>query len=144
VPYLRFAWTTPALLAGAKTVSRVPQADRRPGLWRAGMPLIAYNRSPQKGGRPVAVLQLTADPVLEPLGAMPDSDYAAEGWHWLHEHRALLPRWITASDFGPHAFQDSRTRGAELWVVRFRLLAVATADQAAEALAEAQAAQAAA
>jgi hypothetical protein len=141
VPYLVFAWTTPALLAGAKTVYRVPSTDRRLARWRAGMLVTAYDRPPHKGGHPVAVLQLAADPVLEPLSAMPDSDYEAEGWHWLHEHRALLPRWITASDFGPEAFQKWRSRTAQVWVVRFRLVAVATGDEAAEALAEPTAAQ---
>ena len=141
MPFLPFAWTTPALLAGAKTVARVPSTDRRLARWRTGMLVTAYNRAPHKGGHPVAVVQLTADPALEPLGAMPDSDYDAEGWRWLHEHRALLPRWVTASDFDPHAFQEWRSRAAEMWVVRFRVVAVATADQAAEALAEATAAQ---
>ena len=105
------------------------------------MLVTAYNRPRHKGGHPVAVVQLTADPVLEPLPAMPESDYEAEGWRWLHEHRALLPRWITASDFGPHAFQEWRSRAAEMWVVRFRVVAVASVEQAAEALAEATAAQ---
>jgi hypothetical protein len=77
---------------------------------------------------------------LEPLHAMPDGDYEAEGWAWLHAHRDLLPRWITASDFGPCAFDAWRTRTAALWVVRFRLVSVAMTDQVNEALAAARAA----
>lgn len=101
----------------------------------------AFQKTPRHGGRPVALLRLTADPVLEPLPTMPDSDYAAEGWAWLHEHRTLLPGWVTASDFSPQAFSEWRSRAGELWVVRFRLVPVAPVDQATEALAEARAAQ---
>jgi hypothetical protein len=140
VPHLVFGWTTPALLAGAKSVIRLPAGDRSVPHWRAGALVTAYQRAPARGGRPVAIVQLTHDPVLEPLPSMPDDDYEAEGWHWLHEHRALLPGWITASDFGPDAFRQWRARPATLWVVRFRLVAAAVADQAAEALAEARAA----
>ncbi len=141
VLYLSFTWTTPALLAGAKTATRLPLADSHLGCWRAGMLVTAYREAPADGGRPVAVLQLTADPALEPLSTTPDSDYEAEGWAWLHEHQGLLPRWIAAGDCCPQAFREWRTRATEMWVVRFRVVAVATADQIGEALAEAMAAQ---
>jgi hypothetical protein len=140
VAHLVFGWITPALLAKAKTVVRVPACNRSVPLLRAGALVPAYETAPSAGGRPVAVVHLTTDPVLEPLAAMPDDDYEAEGWAWLHAHRTLLPGWITASDFGPAAFDTWRARDAVLWVVRFRLIAAVVGDQASEALAEARAA----
>ncbi|CAA9241914.1 MAG: hypothetical protein AVDCRST_MAG77-1585 [uncultured Chloroflexi bacterium] len=140
MPHLVFGWTTPALLAGAKSVHRLPSTDRSVRHWHAGMLISAYQRAPARGGRPVAVVQLTEDPSLEPLPSMPDDDYDAEGWRWLHEHRSMLPAWITSSDFGIDAFRQWRARPASLWVVRFRLVAAAVADQATEALAVARAA----
>jgi hypothetical protein len=144
VAHIVFGWTTPALLAGAKSVIRLPETNRQPERWHPGTLVPAYSKLPHHGGRPIGVVQVTADPALEPLAAMPESDYEAEGWGWLHEHRDLLPRWITRSDFNPAAFDAWRRRDALLWVVRFRLVAAVMADEAkearAEALAEARAA----
>jgi hypothetical protein len=42
---------------------------------------------------------------------------------------------------GPDAFQKWRSRAEQMWVARLRLVAVASVDQAAGTLAEAEAAQ---
>ena len=143
MPFITFAWTTPALLAGAKTVIRQPWTEQKARQYRAGMLITAYDRSPRHGGRPLAILRLTSDPELQPLSDMTEADYEAEGWHWLHEHRDLMPRWITGSDFSPQAFDAWRQRPGSVWVVRFDVIALtvgAQGDQASEALAEARAA----
>jgi hypothetical protein len=148
VPVITFAWTTPALLAGAKTVIRQPWAERTAAQFHAGTLAVAYDRWPParagtrgQGGRPVAIIRLQQDPVREALACIPDADYEAEGWKWLHEHRALLPRWIKENDFSWEAFDRWRARPALVWVVRFELVAaVAVGDQAAEAVVEARAA----
>jgi hypothetical protein len=78
-------WTLPALLAGAKTVTR--QAWKRaPGWMRAGQAVTVSG----PGRTPVATIRLTADPRLEPLGATPDRGDDVEGWRWLSEHPEAL------------------------------------------------------
>ena len=113
-------WTLPALLAGAKTVTR--QAWKRAPRWlRAGQVITVSG----PGRTPVATIRLTADPRLEPLGAMPDSDYEAEGWRWLHDHPEALPPYVRREDVSWAAFERWRARPYATWVLRFAVCAVA-------------------
>lgn len=124
-------WTLPALLAGAKTCSRQTWGSRGAGTMRAGSEVTVYSGaahpSARRGPRTVAaIIRLTGDPVLEPLSAMPDADYDAEGWRWLHDHpEALRSHRITADDFSWEAFERWRARPGQCWVVRFEVLKVA-------------------
>ena len=75
-------WTLPALLAGAKTCSRQTWGVRGPGTLGAGSLVRVYAGSPLRDGRrgprtPVAIIRVTEAPALQPLRAMPDSDYDA-------------------------------------------------------------------
>ena len=136
MPFITFAWTTPALLAGAKTVVRQPWSEKKAKQFHAGTLATAYDRAPYLGGRPVAVIRLTQDPIRQPLTEMTDGDYETEGWHWLYEHRDQLPGWIRASDFSREAFDAWRARAGAVWVLRFEVVAItSTGDQAAEAIA---------
>ena len=113
-------WTLPALLAGAKTVTR--QAWKRaPGGLCAGQVVTVSG----PGRAPVATIRLTADPRLEPLGAMPDSDYEAEGWRWLSDHPEALGRSVRREDVSWAAFERWRARPYATWVLRFAVCAVA-------------------
>ena len=87
---LSFAWTTPALLEGRKTVTRRN--------WKRGHPGAAYNmclgygygkrihqawsKMPYAGGHRVGYVELTCKPYWEKLSDMPESDLAAEGGLW--------------------------------------------------------------
>ena len=51
VKIISFAWTTPALLAGRKTVTRRDWSDRYALLFHADDFVAGYNRSPRHGGR---------------------------------------------------------------------------------------------
>jgi hypothetical protein len=69
---------------------------------------------------------MTDDPAYEPLATMPDSDYTSEGWEWLYAHPEAI-RWpgVAQSDFSWEAFERWRARPGSVWVVRFRLVALA-------------------
>jgi hypothetical protein len=122
MPQISVGWTLPALLAGAKTVTR--QAwKREPGWLRAGRVVTIYT----PGMTTAATIRLTADPRLEPLRAMPDSDYEAEGWPWLHAHPEALGRYARREDVSWAAFERWRARPYSTWVVRFEVCAVAGA-----------------
>jgi hypothetical protein len=126
VKIISFAYTTPALLAGAKTVTRREWNDDYAARFVADELIAAYDRSPRFKGKQVAIIQLTDRPRYEPNALMPPDDYAAEGFEWLAAHPEVLPR--AAQNF-PYAFSREgfdawRTNGYSMWVVRFRLVEV--------------------
>lgn len=139
-PIISFAWTTPALLAGHKTVTR---RDWDPGYvmrFRAGLEVLAYDRSPRAKGRPIARLRLTHDATYEPDADAPDSDWAAEGFEWFCE-REWARGFADGLDGPPHAgiadrvcwdgFADWREAGGRSWVVRFEVLEILSKKEAA-------------
>lgn len=126
---ISFAYTTPALTAGAKTVTRRDWRPEYAARFRAGELVAAYDRSPRARGRQVATIRLTQRPCYQPMVEMPDSDYEAEGFAWLLAHPAHLPKTIgglptTLHEFTREGFEHWRTYGEAMWVVRFELVAV--------------------
>lgn len=140
---ISFAWTTPALLAGAKTVTRRDWKLDYAALWGSGDFALAYDRSPRVGGKPVGLIRLTAAPALELLAKMPDTDFEAEGYRWMGEQ--IQAEWRTRPPFrepklspanaveiavhglttperARDAFEAWRRSGGSLWVIRFELV----------------------
>lgn len=119
---ISFAHTTPALLAGRKTVTRRAWAPRHARTFTAGLVVDAWDQLPRvRGSRRVARTRLTHDAYEEPVALMPDSDYEAEGFAYLAD---ALPPWEWAIDYSRDGFDRWRASGAILWVVRFTLLEV--------------------
>ena len=84
---ISFAWTTPALLEGIKTVTRRQWADRTLASWQKAwdedrLEHKAYDKDPRAKGRHIGTITLTKRPYLEPLKDMPFSDLEAEGGYW--------------------------------------------------------------
>lgn len=84
---ISFAWTTPVLLAGKKTVTRRQWTRRYHDAWvRAYVggrcTHDAYDKSPRFGGKRVGCIRLTETPKREVLGDMLESDLDAEGGLW--------------------------------------------------------------
>lgn len=83
---ISFGWTTPALLAGAKTVTRRQWTPKHAAHFKAGMLVDAWNTSPRnvKGyPRKVAVIRLTETPGLEFTKDAAISDFKEEGFAYL-------------------------------------------------------------
>lgn len=128
-----FAWTTPALLAGRKTVTRRDWSPDYGRLFRAGDIVIAYDRSPRNGGKPVARLRLTADARLEPDADAPDADWEAEGFAWFWEREIAradrddpgsVPAGAIADRVSWEGFAAWRRAGGRSWVIRFEVIEV--------------------
>ena len=124
---ISFAYTTPALLAGVKTVTRREWAAKYANSFRAGELITAYDKSPRVHGKPVAKIRLTAAPTLQPDSSAPDSDYEAEGFGWLERNPQHLPAggnvaWMET--VSRETFDRWRDSGGQHWVVRFELLEV--------------------
>lgn len=136
-----FSWTTSALLAGRKTVTRRGWDASYAKRFKPGMLVQAYDRSPRNGGKRVAIIRILSV-TYEADADAPDSDYEAEGFDYLVEqwyepaemdavrrgvdpddddrcHRAwlkLVERGLRWQDF-----EAWRNRGGWSWVVRFEL-----------------------
>lgn len=79
---ISFGWTTPALIAGKKTVTRRAWTPKHAAHFKAGMLADAWNTSPRNvKGNPhkVAVIRLTADPYSE-MWKETSAEYDAEGF----------------------------------------------------------------
>lgn len=114
---ISFAWTTPALLAGVKTVTRRDWNARYAQQFAAGEVVLAYDRNPRYGGKPVARIALTERPYLESTRDAPPADFAAEGFEYLEARGAkvdkLSPRTL---------WRAWKLEPRDMWVVRFEVL----------------------
>lgn len=114
---ISFAWTTPALLAGRKTVTRREWSEDYAQRFHAGDEIAAYNRNPRHGGRQVATILLTADPYRESTKQAPEEDYEGEGFAFLEEQGAkvdgLPPKTLWRAW---HLYPQ------EMWVIRFEVV----------------------
>lgn len=121
---ISFAWTTPALLAGAKTVTRRHWKPGYAARFKAGDFILAYDKSPRAHGRPVAIIRLIQAPHYESLAKMPDADFQAEGFGYLAMHgwRKVGSMRDSLVDMKEH-FEQSHREGYSMWVVRFDLIA---------------------
>lgn len=123
---ISFAWTTPALLAGSKSVTRREWDYAYAQSFKRGMLVDAWDKSPRYGGKKVGTIRLTADPSYEAMRSMPDDDYEREGFAYLDEHPELTSK-ASRSHFGSfsrEAFDRWRNAGGAAYVVRFELVEV--------------------
>ena len=116
---ISFGKTTPALLAGRKTVTRRDWNPKHAASFSAGELVQAWNQSPRvKGSRRAGTIRLTAAPYME-QSATAREDWEAEGFGYMTEQGieidggspwALWRAWIEYPRY--------------LWVVRFELVEV--------------------
>lgn len=132
--WIAFSWTTPALLAGAKTMTWRNWKDTHARKFYGGQILDAYDRNPRAGGRPVALIRLTREPLYVCSNTLADDDYHAEGLAWLERHPEVWPKEIFGQKVMPYLmswthfceFRDEKEWG---WVIRFELLEIFERDK---------------
>jgi len=120
---ISFAWTTPALLAGVKTVTRRNWEPEYAARFRAGQLVAAYDRQPRYRGRQVATIRLTQAPYRQSTAEAPASDWEAEGFAYLESVGAkvdgMRPKVLWRAW---HVYPQ------QMWVVRFELVEVVGAQ----------------
>ena len=120
---ISFAWTTPALLAGRKTVTRRTWTPGYAAGFEAGDMVQAYDKSPRNGGRRVAIILLTADPDWAPMRLIPDADYEAEGFRFYEEYPEMMPLAAPWPSMDWDVFNAWRSQPTSMYVVRFKVVA---------------------
>ena len=116
---ISFAWTTPALLARRKTVTRRDWSPNYAARFHMGDLVTAYGRSPRHGGRPVATIRLTQEPYLGNTKDVPPEDYEREGFAYLESIGAQIDGATPQSLW--HYWQEINQR---LWVIRFEIVSI--------------------
>ncbi|MFA7248069.1 MAG: hypothetical protein WC273_00375 [Dehalococcoidia bacterium] len=120
---ISFAETTPALLAGRKTVTRREWKESYAYALNPGDLLQAWDKNPRTGkGKRVGTIRLTAAPRLEAARDVPDEDWEGEGFAYLAEHGLTLFGGATPRE----VFDGWRRSTNSLWVVRFELVELLT------------------
>lgn len=130
---ISFSWTLPALLSGAKVVTRRDWKDRYAESFKADEYLSAWDRSQRlKGSKAVAVIQLIEKPYKEATILMNQGDFYQEGLWWLACNPKLIPEpmkeMLAKDGYGklPGAmwnwFNHWRETAGELWVIRFKVI----------------------
>lgn len=113
---ISFGWTTPALLAGQKTVTRREWKPAMAAQYHAGDVVDAVDRQLRFKGKRIARIELTCDPYRERTNAIPESDWSAEGFEYLTQIRA------TTDGLTPEqVWRNWHEVPGEVWVVRFRV-----------------------
>lgn len=116
---ISFAWTTPAFLAGAKSVTRRDWDDDYARRFKVGQVITGYNKSPRFGGERIGIIRLTQDPVKESTALAPQEDYAREGFSYLQRFgislRGRMPGALWA---------DWMKNPQNLYVVRFEIITI--------------------
>lgn len=124
--WISFAWTTPALLAGQKSVTRRPWQDSHARRFKTGDLVDAFNRQPRHAGTKIATIRIVSV-TKEPMFTMPDSDYEAEGFAYLADNLHLLPKsgeFSHPERVSRESFAAAQRASACVWVVRFELVEV--------------------
>ena len=116
---ISFAWTTPALLARRKTVTRRDWVDHHAALFHKGDLIAAYNRQPRFGGHLVATIRLTADAYKESTAKAPPEDFEKEGFAYLDERRLMV-----AGDTPLEVWESWHESPSDWWVIRFEVVEV--------------------
>ena len=116
---ISFAWTTPALLASQKTVTRRDWKKAHALSFHADELVQAYDRGPRIGGHQVATIRLTQDPYLEYSTVIPPLDWFNEGFDYLMNHGITLNGLPALA-----VWEGWHTKVRLLWVVRFNLIEI--------------------
>tara|TARA_Y100000310_G_scaffold329545_1_gene399618 strand:+ start:1302 stop:1910 length:609 start_codon:yes stop_codon:yes gene_type:complete len=124
---ISFAYTTPALLAGAKNVTRRTWKDSWGSRFKANEFIEATDKDKRGGGKVIGLIQLTERPRKEPLNLMPDEDFTGEGFEYLALKTKIAKFGMSAKGSPSlrltemyYYFSTCQKLDDEEWVIRFK------------------------
>ena len=116
---ISYAETTPALVAGRKTVTRREWSDNHARKFTPGQPVQAWNKTPRvKGARRVGTVRITRSPYREMSDQIPDEDWEGEGFAYMEEHGLYLFGGLTPRQ----VWTLWHEKPSPLYVVRFEVV----------------------
>lgn len=119
---ISFGWTTPALLAGMKTVTRRDWKPQHAEKFKAGMLVDAWNTSPRNthmNPHKVGTIRLTQDATIEFTRDAPSGDWYEEGFDYLEKRGLKVGRDTPRELWNRWLIPEFHTR---LYVVRFEVV----------------------
>lgn len=121
---ISFAWTTPALLAGQKTVTRRDWNPKHAARFEVGMLVDAWDKSPRFKGHKVATIRLTETPHQELSSDIPDADWYAEGFEYAMAHDLRFQNKVTAREVWDFWKVEPHLQ----WIVRFEVVELVASE----------------
>ena len=111
---ISFAWTTPALIAREKTVTRREWSEPYARSFKPGELVQAWDKLPRAGGKRVGTIRIES---VTYSNDYPHHDYSLEGLSWMQA------KGMKIRGMDPAAFWLSwREIEAWMWVVRFQVV----------------------
>lgn len=124
---ISFAWTTPAIKARRKSVTRREWNPEYAARFMKGELLTGYDRSPRFKGKPICKIRLLDAPQRQWSNHIPESDWEAEGFAYLESIGAKCG-WETPRGI----WENWRSDPILLYVVRFAIVEVFNAHSCSE------------
>jgi hypothetical protein len=116
---ISFSWTTPAVKARRKSVTRRDWDRGYAHTFQKGELVQAYDRSPRFGGKRFGMIGILEKPYVESTDQIPDSDWEAEGFAYLEGIGA------TMNGMTPRRLWDMwHLKPSFQWVVRFEIIEI--------------------
>jgi hypothetical protein len=116
---ISFSWTTPAVKARRKSVTRRDWDRGYAQSFQKGELVQAYDRSPRVGGKRFGTIRILEKPYVESTDEIPDSDWEGEGFAYLESIGASIdgttPRGLWESWKLTPIFR---------WVIRFEIVEI--------------------
>lgn len=123
---IAFDWTSRALVAGHKWVTRREWSQSHRAKFHAGDIVAAWDKSPRAGGKLIATIELIETPQIELSNTMTNADYVGEGFAYLMRYPGETPerRAQALRIASPENFTAWKYRREPETVVRFKLVSV--------------------
>jgi len=118
--HISFGWTSPAVKARRKTKTRRNWKDSHARKFKPGDLFKMYDKDPRYKGVCFGIGRIVSLH-KEPIADMPDSDYEAEGFAYLHANPHLVPKSMPI-DVSPEGFNAWRDSGEIYYTVEFAIV----------------------
>lgn len=129
---ISMGWVHPAFTAREKGATRrnwkQVHAEKFVRAFQNASPVEVLNKDRRAGGKQIGIIQLTQKPKIQNTIFMPDTDYEAEGFKFLHHNqhlipnKHLIPKASPFKTFSWEEFIEWKMSAQDLWIIRFKIL----------------------
>lgn len=120
--HISYGWTSPAVKARRKNRTRRAWKDSHAKKFKPGTLFQMLDKDYRYKGKCFGIGRIVSVH-KEPIADMPDSDYEAEGFAYLHANPHLVPKSMPI-DVSPEGFRAWRDSGEVYYTVTFEIVAL--------------------